>query len=264
MSKRPVVSLTTIVKDAANLLPDMIRSVRGVADEIVLVVDAGTIDDTRVVAHKLGAKTVEFEWCDDFAKARNFGIDHCRGEWILVLDADDRLLPLGRTVIQRCVGWGMAKLREIGAIGYQFVIDERNLDGRSRGLAISSGRLFPRRNSLRYVGRAHEEVRYLPEPKAGKWARVGDGPDMFHVGYDPSLMPGKYARNERLLKLRLDDDPTDLWAYFYLAKQYELEGRLGEAQMAAERALHLDDEKDEMLREHVEAMFAIYRRALAR
>jgi glycosyltransferase involved in cell wall biosynthesis len=268
---RPQLTVTTIVKNAADLLPDMLRSVRCVADEIVLVVDDGTTDNTRQVARQLGARCIEFRWCDDFAAARNFGIDHCRGDWLLVLDADDRLLPLGQTVVRRCVGWGFAKLRELGLTGYEFTIDERNLDGSSQGLAVSSGRLFPRRNTLRYVGICHEEVQYLPDPSRTKWAHI-EGVHMYHVGYDPTFMPAKYARNERLLKMRLERDPSDVWAMWYLAIQYRNQGDRELAAHWASGALLLDEGHEvhgvraqrtgRMLAEHRQTMEAILDRYL--
>jgi O-antigen biosynthesis protein len=239
---RPLLTVTTIVRDEAERLPDMIRSVRPVANEI-LCVDTGSVDGTPEIARQLGARVVHFAWCDDFAAARNRSLDAARGEWILVLDADDRLLPLGVTMVRRCLGWGRAKLRELGITGYSLCIDEQTLDGTSLGLATSSARLFPCQNSLRYVGRVHEEIHYLPDPSRAKWAIV-EGVHVKHIGYDPSCMhgpDGKYARNERLLKMRLEDDPTDVWAMYYLAIQYRNQGDRELAAHWASGVLLLDD-----------------------
>lgn len=38
---------------------------------------------------KMEVKVYEFNWCNDFAMARNFASDKCSGDWILVLDADE-------------------------------------------------------------------------------------------------------------------------------------------------------------------------------
>ena len=67
-------------------------SVRGICQELI-VVDTGSTDNTTARAHELGATVHSFEWIDDFAEARNFGLSLLTGEWVLMLDADEYLLP---------------------------------------------------------------------------------------------------------------------------------------------------------------------------
>jgi tetratricopeptide (TPR) repeat protein len=59
-------------------------------DEII-VVDTGSTDETKDIARAFGARVYEFEWVDDFSKARNFALSKASGDWILVLDADETL-----------------------------------------------------------------------------------------------------------------------------------------------------------------------------
>lgn len=67
-----------------------ISSVFNFADEIV-VVDMKSTDRTRDIAKKLGARVYETEPTGYVEPARNFGINLCRGEWLLVLDADEEV-----------------------------------------------------------------------------------------------------------------------------------------------------------------------------
>lgn len=76
-----------IVKDEAEHLPRCLESCAGLFDEIV-VVDTGSTDDTKEIAQSFGAKVFDFEWCDDFAAARNESLRHATGEWMMWLDAD--------------------------------------------------------------------------------------------------------------------------------------------------------------------------------
>ena len=48
---------------------------------------------TREIAGEFGARVYDFEWCDDFAGARDECMKHAQGDWILVLDADEVLVP---------------------------------------------------------------------------------------------------------------------------------------------------------------------------
>ena len=83
-------SLCMIVKNEEKSLPRCLGSVRDVVDEIVLV-DTGSSDGTVAMAQSLGAKVYHFEWCNNFAVARNEALQYVQGEWVLVLDADEVL-----------------------------------------------------------------------------------------------------------------------------------------------------------------------------
>jgi tetratricopeptide (TPR) repeat protein len=85
-------SFCIIVKNEAELLPQCLDSVRPVVDEMI-VVDTGSTDRTCEIAASYGARVHEFAWCDDFAAARNASLQYAQGDWILVLDADETLVP---------------------------------------------------------------------------------------------------------------------------------------------------------------------------
>jgi len=72
-------TLCTIVKNEEATLSRTLDSVKGVVDEIV-VLDTGSGDRTREIARESGARVYDFEWCDDFAAARNESLKHARGD----------------------------------------------------------------------------------------------------------------------------------------------------------------------------------------
>src|SRR5207244_5735388 len=92
MAEVPLLSLCMIVKDGGDPLRRCLESARGVADEIV-VVDTGSRDDSVAVARAAGARVLTHAWDDDFAAARNVSLAEAKGEWVLVLDADEELEP---------------------------------------------------------------------------------------------------------------------------------------------------------------------------
>jgi len=81
-----------IVKDEAANLPSCLASVREVVDEIV-VLDTGSTDKTVAIAHQYGAQVYHLPWGNDFATARNEALKYVHGNWVLVLDADEVLVP---------------------------------------------------------------------------------------------------------------------------------------------------------------------------
>jgi glycosyltransferase involved in cell wall biosynthesis len=97
-------SLCMIVKDEEKALPKCLGSVKNVVDEMV-VLDTGSSDRTPHIAQKFGAKVYHFQWCNDFSTARNEALKYVTGDWVLVLDADEKLsqkiIPQLREVIER-------------------------------------------------------------------------------------------------------------------------------------------------------------------
>ena len=81
-----------IVKNEQAVLPQCLNSVKDIVDEMV-VLDTGSTDRTPAIAREFGAKVYNFEWCHDFSVARNESLKYVQGDWILVLDADEMLVP---------------------------------------------------------------------------------------------------------------------------------------------------------------------------
>ncbi len=86
----PTLSLCMIVRNEAGNLAACLDSVVGFVDEMVIL-DTGSTDRTVDIALEYGAKVSEFVWCDDFSLARNASMRGVAGDWVLVLDADERL-----------------------------------------------------------------------------------------------------------------------------------------------------------------------------
>ena len=148
----PPLSATIIAHNEAQNIARAIRSL-SLADE-VLVVDAGSTDDTRRLAASLGARVVVHPWAG-FAAQKNFACQQARYDWILSLDADEELSADAQAAIARWKASGAA------ATGYRFARRARYL-GR---WILHSGwypdyklRLFDRRQG-RWVGDyVHESV----------------------------------------------------------------------------------------------------------
>ncbi len=85
------ISLCMITKNEAALIKDCLESVQDFVDEIIIV-DTGSTDNTIEIARQFTDKIHDFKWNDDFSAARNESLKLAKGDWILVLDADE-ILP---------------------------------------------------------------------------------------------------------------------------------------------------------------------------
>jgi hypothetical protein len=90
-------SACVIARNEEQRLPDCLASV-GFCHEIVLV-DSGSTDATIEIARVAGAHVVEQPWLG-FAAQRNVALDHATGDWVLEIDADERVSPQLRGEIE--------------------------------------------------------------------------------------------------------------------------------------------------------------------
>jgi glycosyltransferase involved in cell wall biosynthesis len=110
-SRRLPISIAIVARDEEADLPGAIRSVPFAA-EAVVVVDARTSDRTREVARALDApdrpvRVIDREWAGHVAQ-KNFALDRAASEWVLALDADERLSDELRREIEEAFAAGPA------------------------------------------------------------------------------------------------------------------------------------------------------------
>jgi len=95
-------SICIIAKNEQNNIGACIQSIAPIADEIVLV-DTGSTDNTILTAKGLGANIFPFPFSGDLAEARNFSIEKARNDWVLIVDADERVAKEDYNVIRSLI-----------------------------------------------------------------------------------------------------------------------------------------------------------------
>jgi glycosyltransferase involved in cell wall biosynthesis len=100
-----LLSVAIIARNEETHIGACLESIAGVADEIVVLLDESSHDRTDVIAQAYGARVYVDRW-RGFAGHRNLALDVCRGEWVLFLDADERITPdLRREVAELKQTW---------------------------------------------------------------------------------------------------------------------------------------------------------------
>jgi glycosyltransferase involved in cell wall biosynthesis len=190
----PKVSLCVIVKNEAGNLRDCLGPVAGLVDDIV-VVDTGSTDGTPEIAWQLGARVFAFPWVDSFAAARNESLRHARGEWVLWLDADDRVDEANRGRLRVLID--NLPNENVGFVMKCLCLPDPKT---GRSTAVDHVRLFRRHPGLRWRYRVHEQILPGLRGLGGKvrWSDVV----VHHTGYqDSALRQTKLERDFRLLGL---------------------------------------------------------------
>jgi (heptosyl)LPS beta-1,4-glucosyltransferase len=105
MKKKEKLSVIVLTKNEAEIIGDCLASVKW-ADEVI-VVDNDSTDDTRRVVEQLGVKKIiRSPAANSFADHRNLGAKAALGEWLLYVDADERVTPTLRKEVEEVIGRG--------------------------------------------------------------------------------------------------------------------------------------------------------------
>ena len=154
---RAPLSAVLITHNAAAQLDGCLASL-DFADEIV-VVDSGSSDTTAEIASRRGARVVQKEWLG-FGRQKQFAVDQAANDWVLCVDADERLTPELAASIRRALEAPVSTV-------YRMARCNRFL-GRwlrhGEGYPDWSPRLFDRRNARWSDDEVHEKVLYAVTP----------------------------------------------------------------------------------------------------
>lgn len=238
MAERNTISACLIVRDEEKNICDCLDSMRHVVDEII-VVDTGSKDRTPELARAGGAQVFHFPWNDNFAEARNMALDKAKGEWILVLDADERLswedYASFRSPLDNTDKWGFT-VRMVN------VFEDRS----SEVLLL---RLFRNLPEVYYTGMIHERVDPSIHEATGniREAIENHPAKVYHTGYQAQVKreKNKDERDIHLLKKQIEADRHDpFYRYKFAVHPYAREHLADEVEAVLEEAWTLVMEQD--------------------
>ena len=98
----PKISVAIATFNEENNIADCLESLKNFADEVVIA-DGSSTDRTRDIASKLNAAVIKTTNKQMFHINKNLAIDNCKGNWILLLDADERLSKELKTEIEEVI-----------------------------------------------------------------------------------------------------------------------------------------------------------------
>jgi tetratricopeptide (TPR) repeat protein len=207
-----------IVKNEGRFLSDALRSAVDIVNEIC-VVDTGSTDETVAIAESFGARIKRVEWRDDFAWARNEALAMATRPWILVLDADERLIETSRDEL-KAIGASATGLR-----GKWIMC--RNLTDDVKGSGATTNaivRLFPNSPRIRYRNPIHEFVA-LDGAEGGLPSDM-TAIEIVHYGYLGEVVRDRHKaeRNLELSRAAVQREPDDPFHHYNLGMAFLLAG----------------------------------------
>lgn len=212
-SNPTTLGVVMIVRNEEQNLAHILTDVQGFADEIV-VVDTGSTDNTVAIAESFGARIGNFAWTDDFAAARNHSIDLANSDYLLWLDADDRIDETELHKLKELKG----HLDSACYLKIESITDEAAASGNGH-TSFYQLRIFPRREDIRFRGRVHEEL-LSATGKAGITPRRIDI-TIRHTGYqDTASRMSKGRRNLAIQLKTLAEGRDDAEQHYMIAASY--------------------------------------------
>jgi glycosyltransferase involved in cell wall biosynthesis len=220
-------SLCMIVKNERENLPRCLDSVKSYVNEMIIV-DTGSEDGTPELAANYGATVRYFEWCDDFAAARNYAISQASGHWVLMLDADEELMIESEDFFKE-----VAFPSEI--LAYNITYTEVN-DFPTRTPTYRPS-LFRNIPELRYVSRLHEYLTYKNQYIRPE--ELGDAPSIkiVHYGHFKEKVKQKTInRNLPILERIRQKEELSIYLLHCLARMYTETKQIDKAQECYDEA----------------------------
>jgi tetratricopeptide (TPR) repeat protein len=224
---QPLLSAALIVRNESAFIRGCLESLSDIVDEAV-VVDTGSVDGTAEIAKSLGARVVHHPWNDDFAEARNVSLEMATGQWILYIDADERLTGADRTSVRRL-------LCSAEEAAFRLLLRPT-----VNSTLYREYRLWRNDPRIRFEGIIHEKVLAGIHRVAKEDGRtIGDADLMLvHLGYEGD-QARKHRRNLPLLRRQLQREPGNLFAWNHLARVLTALGERDEAEQTLERAIEI-------------------------
>lgn len=197
--KYPDISLVMIVKNEEKDLPRCLESYKDIVKEMIIV-DTGSTDRTVEIAKSYGARVEYFEWCDDFAKARNESLKYATCEWMLRTDADEYIEESEKIKLLHCLNSGAAEVYVCPTIS-------TTKDGVSM---VENARLIKNHIGIKYDFPIHETVA-ISTTKLG-YTQCVTNIEFMHTGYhfdEDGLGEKKIQRNIDVCDAYLEKSPND-------------------------------------------------------
>ncbi len=200
------ISVIIGAKNEEEFIADCLESVKW-ADEILVFINPDSTDKTEEIAHELKVRIIEQKPKEmNFAAWHNQGLKEAKGDWLLWLDADERITPLLKDEIQTLITDHQPPF-------VAFAIPRRNF---LLGKELKHGgwspdyvkRLFKKKNLKKWVGELHEEPVFEGEIGLLKNPMIHLQPEKIETAFEKSIA---WSGIEAELLLKADHPKMAWW-----------------------------------------------------
>lgn len=213
-SKKPILSISLLScgrdKTIQKCLDSLKRLMEKVPSELIIV-DTGCSDEIKELMSQYTDQIIPFAWCDDFAKARNTGMEAASGEWFLYLDDDEWFMDTKEIEDFFLSG-------EYKQYGYACYI-VRNYTLKNKELYTDSwaSRMIRLDKNVRFTGCIHEHF----YPISGSYKLLWSYAEHFGYCFESKEEERRHTmRNKKLLLKQMETDKREIRWWVHLLNEY--------------------------------------------
>lgn len=212
--KKPILTISLLTSNRPDTVQKCLESLTPLREAIpceLIITDTSKEPVIREIIEQYADRIYEFEWCNDFSKARNLGLSKAKGEWFMYVDDDEWFVDLTDMI-------EFFRSREYKKYGYA---NYKTRDFIDPGLNYYSetwaSRMIRIDVDTHFKSKIHEHF----EPVRGKLKSLNSY--THHVGYiyksEEDLIK-HFNRNEPLLREMMEEEPDNLRWQIQLVQEY--------------------------------------------
>lgn len=215
-NKKYKLTISLLASNRKDTLPKTLESLKPILDNVsseLIVVDTGCDEDLLEIVRQYTDKIEKFEWCKDFAKARNVGIDKAQGDWFMFIDDDEWF----ENVTEFIEFFNSDEMKKYN-YGKYVVRNYENMEGTAWTDSIA-GRMFRLFEGTRFIDAIHERPTNIAGPTKSFSAYA------HHYGYVYKTEEDRRAhikRNTDLLLEQIKKEPGCVRHYCHLTQEYNV------------------------------------------
>lgn len=212
--KKYTLTISLLASNRKDTLPKTLNSLKPILDRVsseLIVVDTGCDEELLEIVKQYTDKIVKFEWCKDFSKARNAGLEKAQGEWFMFID-DDEWFEDTTEIVEF---FNSDDKDKYGSARY-LVRNYTNMEGTDWTDAVV-GRVFKLFPGTKFVDAVHERMINTASPTKNFTSYA------HHYGYvykNEEERLKHLQRNISLLEEQVKKEPEKARHYAHLSQEY--------------------------------------------
>ncbi len=212
-------TISLLASNRKDTIPKCLESLRPLLEQVdseLIITDTGCDEDLVEYMRLHTDKIVPFKWCNDFAMARNVGLNMANGQWFMYIDDDEWFEDVSELIDF----FNGNEEQEYVAANY--VVRNYNTfkgDVYNEGVV---GRIFRMFDGIRFEGTIHESIT-RPDGKVKQFAAY-----VHHYGYvfdTEEKRRAHFERNVSMLRKQIDEEPTVARYYAHIYQEYRTMNR---------------------------------------
>ena len=214
MEKKCKLTISILASNRKDTIPKCLESIKPLLEKVdseLIVTDTGCDEDLLEIIRKYTDKIVRFQWCKDFAAARNVGLNMAHGQWFMYIDDDEWFEDVSEII----AFFNSEEEKDYDCANYI----QRNYYSKE-GTEYSewvAGRIFRIYENTKFLGKIHEYVPFNQYKMKQLTSYV------HHYGYVYETDEQRLAHSERnisLLEKEIEDNPADGRNYAHIYQEY--------------------------------------------